>query len=119
MLATKLRAQSFESMEDRIVAESFQLGVSQPVRQLRDDIARRLSAARRLEREERSNLLTEHHARWRKAWAELYADCEAIAGHDWIDLPHNGVNRPHFITGEWPQRCRWCGVTKRHAVSAP
>lgn len=90
-----------------------------PVRGLREDIGRRRSAMWRLERDERSKLLTEHHKRWNAAWATLHADCAAIGAHDWMALPNNGVNRPHFITGEWPKKCRWCGISKRSADSAP
>lgn len=98
--------------------DQFTLGVSMPARSLREDIGRRRSAMWRLERDERNKLLQEHHKRWNAAWSVLRADCAAIGGHEWVDLPENGVNRPHFITREWPQKCRWCGVSKRHAVSA-
>jgi hypothetical protein len=59
---------------------------------------------------ERRALFADHNARFRAEREALAAACVAVGGHDWRTLPNNGINAPHFITGEWPMWCPWCGT---------
>lgn len=95
------------------MGEAFKLGEAQVVPELREVLRRERVASDRLERDERSAALELHNAKWRDIRAALMKRCEALGGHQWTDLPHNGFNRPHFLTGNWPQRCRICN-TKHH-----
>lgn len=66
----------------------------------------------RQEFNERQEALRTHKAKFNELRRQLWRDCEHFNGHDYIDLPDNGSNRPHFITGEWPKMCKWCGMHK-------
>lgn len=75
-------------------------------------IAKRADIAQR-EHDERRELLREHHAKFRAERLALAEECVAAGGHYWYELPNNGINAPHFITGEWPMACEWCGTGRR------
>lgn len=58
---------------------------------------------------EREEALCEHE----KAWSELrekFRNACCHGSHEFVDLPNNGWNRPHLVTGEWPRACRKCGM---------
>jgi hypothetical protein len=77
----------------------------------KDDIVELQQRYCEQERDERSVLLSSHNEKWHLIRQTLYSLCRDNNGHDYIDLPDNGVNRPHFITGFWPQKCKFCGRT--------
>lgn len=70
----------------------------------------RLSAMRKQEYAERRIVLADHRAKWDAALNEIQAACEASGGHEYRPLPDNGINGPHFFTGEWPEACAHCGA---------
>jgi hypothetical protein len=92
------------------MSEAFQLGESKPVSELRESLRRERLDADHQERDERMAVLQAHNAKWTAIQKALHERCEALGGHVWRDLPDNGFNRPHFITGKWPQRCRICNL---------
>lgn len=59
-------------------------------------------------REQRDIVLKEHNLKYRTLKQELWQLCEKETGHHYSPLT-TGSARPHFITGEWPHRCQWCG----------
>ena len=59
---------------------------------------------------EREDALCEHNKAWSELHAKFRAECEKSGGHDFTDLPRNGFNRPHFMTGKWPRACSKCGM---------
>jgi len=61
---------------------------------------------------ERRILLSEHSKEWGLKTQLLHKECEEDGGHDYQDLPENGFNNPHFVTGEWPQGCSKCHKRK-------
>lgn len=56
--------------------------------------------------------LFKHNEKWGKIWADFYIQCEKDGGHQFRNLPRNGINGPNWITGEWPQACAKCGMRK-------
>jgi hypothetical protein len=57
--------------------------------------------------------------RAREERVALVADCITAGGHDWTPLPVNGSNTRHFITGEWPMWCPWCGARRAPGWTKP
>lgn len=95
-----------------MTSPDFEFGVKLGIDSIKAHIRERRLKADREEREERMALLQEHYAKWNATRKELREDCERNGGHVWQDLPDNGFNRPHFITGEWPAKCKWCRADK-------
>jgi hypothetical protein len=62
--------------------------------------------------DEEAEVLKDHDEKWRKKREELEKECEEDGGHNFVDLPDNGVNHPHFLTGEWPKSCSKCHKQK-------
>jgi len=61
---------------------------------------------------EKSELLKEHYEIWAIRESELHAECEEDGGHDFRNLPDNGMNHPSYGTNEWPQACSKCRMRK-------
>ncbi len=58
-------------------------------------------------RNERDNLLKEHHEKWRNINIRQEEICEKYIGHEFNPLPNNGWNRIR-LDGTWPERCWIC-----------
>jgi len=76
------------------------------------DWFRKSIAFRKQEHAEKSELLKDHTAKWAKKRQELFQECEEDGGHDYQDLPDNGINHTSYSTGEWPQACSKCRMRK-------
>lgn len=72
------------------------------------DIASMRQIIDRDEREARTKILEKHLAHYGALREHVSKQCEEAGGHEWICLPSNGINQPHFMTGEWPMMCQWC-----------
>ena len=78
------------------------------------DAWRERSNLQHQEMDERKIVLKDHQAKWHKIWQEFYNKCEVDnGGHQYIGMPDNGINQPHFITGEWPMMCKFCNKRKQ------
>ena len=78
----------------------------------KNDWFRKRIAHEREKRDECDELLKYHNKKWLNKKLELYAECESDGGHDYQDLPRNGMNSPSFSTGEWPKACSKCHKCK-------
>ncbi len=73
----------------------------------RNDLYRDRMELERYDRERRTELLSGLRAEVVARWAVIRDRC-GVLGHEFEDLPDNGINAPHFYTGVWPRRCIWC-----------
>jgi hypothetical protein len=71
------------------------------------DIQARALAIGREQRAERTVALRAISAKFRDAETAIQNDCEISGGHEWVCLTGEFAH-PHFGTGLWPHRCRWC-----------
>ena len=73
------------------------------------DIQTRARALEKQQRDERHAVLKVVSAKFRDAKDAIHAECDASGGHVWI-AQMGEFAAPHWGTGLWPHRCRWCDM---------